>query len=212
MKEASRRARGLFKGIGFPSLSRELRLKPRSGRDPNGYYEALGLTPWCTDREIKQAYRRKAKECHPDTGSGSVEEFQAVSRAYEVLSKRRSDYDHLPEGIRIREPGETPIETLVRTKANESSQGSYSYYYEEEPVLPELWYKLVLEDLDELGYRGRVKILFGSTVASGFVSIPPQLEPSKTVSRISSIIFSLDLISRQIAIKLKGGTGSPLTT
>lgn len=36
--------------------------------------------------EIKQAYRRKSNQCHPDKG-GEAQEFIAVSEAYEVLKK-----------------------------------------------------------------------------------------------------------------------------
>jgi len=37
--------------------------------------------------DIKTAYRRKAKEHHPDTDSGDEETFKKVSRAYETLSE-----------------------------------------------------------------------------------------------------------------------------
>lgn len=37
--------------------------------------------------DIKAAYRRKAKEHHPDTDSGDEETFKRVSRAYETLSE-----------------------------------------------------------------------------------------------------------------------------
>jgi molecular chaperone DnaJ len=57
-------------------------------------YEVLGLRPDAAAEEIKRAYRRKAREHHPDAG-GDAERFKEVTRAYEVLSdpERRSRYD-----------------------------------------------------------------------------------------------------------------------
>jgi molecular chaperone DnaJ len=57
-------------------------------------YETLGLRPDAATEEIKRAYRRKAREHHPDAG-GDAERFKEVTRAYEVLSdpERRARYD-----------------------------------------------------------------------------------------------------------------------
>ena len=57
-------------------------------------YKILEVDKSTTDREIKQAYRRKSRECHPDRG-GSDEAMQEVNRAYEVLSdpEKRAEYD-----------------------------------------------------------------------------------------------------------------------
>ncbi|QIB75080.1 J domain-containing protein [Halogeometricum borinquense] len=49
-------------------------------------YRTLGLDPSATTEEVKDAYRRMVKEVHPDTESGSKEEFKRVNRAYERLS------------------------------------------------------------------------------------------------------------------------------
>jgi hypothetical protein len=65
-------------------------------------YEVLGVSPSATDKDIKQAYRRRSLETHPDrfpVGSPEQEEttvrFQEVNSAYYVLSdpERRQDYD-----------------------------------------------------------------------------------------------------------------------
>lgn len=61
-------------------------------------YEILGISPGATDEEIKRAYRKKAREFHPDANDGSAEaeaKFKEVSFAYEVLRdpERRSRYD-----------------------------------------------------------------------------------------------------------------------
>ena len=53
------------------------------------YYEVLGLQKGATADEIKKAYRRLAKENHPDLHPGDKaceERFKEVNEAYEVLS------------------------------------------------------------------------------------------------------------------------------
>jgi len=63
------------------------------------YYEILGVDRKASLEEIKRAYRRKAKELHPDknpTNKGRAEEeFKRIAEAYEVLSdqEKRMQYD-----------------------------------------------------------------------------------------------------------------------
>lgn len=47
-------------------------------------YEVLGVPPTASEHQIKSAYRRRARETHPDAG-GDGDEFALVSRAYHVL-------------------------------------------------------------------------------------------------------------------------------
>ncbi|WP_426593315.1 J domain-containing protein [Cellulomonas sp. McL0617] len=58
------------------------------------HYEVLGVDPYASRRTIQAAYRRRARETHPDTG-GSPAEFAAVSAAWWVLgsASRRAAYD-----------------------------------------------------------------------------------------------------------------------
>ena len=62
------------------------------------YYEVLGVSKTATDAEIKKAYRKLAKENHPDLNPGNKEaeaRFKEINEAYEILSDgdKRSRYD-----------------------------------------------------------------------------------------------------------------------
>ena len=69
------------------------------------YYEVLGVAATARPDEIKRAYRRLARELHPDANPESPEakaRFKEVAQAYEVLSnpERRERYDRFgPEGV-----------------------------------------------------------------------------------------------------------------
>ncbi len=62
------------------------------------FYELLGVSRNASGDEIKRAYRRRARELHPDANSGdagAAEEFKELARAYQVLSDpdQRARYD-----------------------------------------------------------------------------------------------------------------------
>ena len=66
--------------------------------DKRDYYEVLGVGKGASDDEIKKAYRRLAKQYHPDLHPGDAEaeaKFKEVGEAYEVLSdpQKKSRYD-----------------------------------------------------------------------------------------------------------------------
>ena len=64
---------------------------------PRDYYEVLGIKRSADQAEIKRAFRRLAREYHPDVSShGDAEErFQEINTAYEILSdeQQRARYD-----------------------------------------------------------------------------------------------------------------------
>lgn len=67
------------------------------GHDDRDPYSVLGLGREASAAEISRAYRRAARETHPDSHGGdpSAERFKAVSDAYETLGdpNRRAAYD-----------------------------------------------------------------------------------------------------------------------
>ena len=62
------------------------------------YYDVLGISRSATDAEIKSAFRKKAKEFHPDLNKDNpdaAEKFKEAQEAYSVLSdeNKRKMYD-----------------------------------------------------------------------------------------------------------------------
>jgi molecular chaperone DnaJ len=65
------------------------------------YYQTLGVSRDATKEDIKKAYRRLARQYHPDVNKeqGAEERFKEINRAYEILSEpeTRARYDRFGE-------------------------------------------------------------------------------------------------------------------
>ena len=77
------------------------------------YYEVLGVQRTASNEDIKKAFRKLAREYHPDvakTKKGAEEKFKEINEAYEVLSDptKRKKYDELgpnwKQGAEFRPP------------------------------------------------------------------------------------------------------------
>lgn len=94
------------------------------------FYQTLGVSKNATEAEIKTAYRRLARQHHPDVdkSTGAAERFKEVSEAYQVLSdpNKRRTYDQF--GSAAFEPGAGPAGGNPFGGANPFGQGfSYSW-------------------------------------------------------------------------------------
>ncbi len=71
------------------------------------YYGLLGVSRGASDSEIKRAYRKLARELHPDVNPDeeAQHKFKEISAAYEVLSD--------PEKRRIVDLGGDPLENAA---------------------------------------------------------------------------------------------------
>lgn len=85
------------------------------------YYAVLGVPKTATEKEIRSAYRKLARQFHPDVNPGNPEaeaKFKSINEAYEVLSDadKRQKYDQL--GSRWRE-----YESYERSRAAAEAAG-----------------------------------------------------------------------------------------
>lgn len=68
------------------------------------YYKVLGVPTTATEKEITRAYRKLAKQYHPDANPGNTvaeERFKEISTAYDVLddSAKRKEYDEVRQMV-----------------------------------------------------------------------------------------------------------------
>ena len=52
------------------------------------YYKVLGVSDTASQKDITRAYRKLARDTHPDRNPGSEDRFKEVSEAYDVLPVR----------------------------------------------------------------------------------------------------------------------------
>lgn len=99
-------------------------------------YETLGVKKDAGPGEIKSAYRKKAKENHPDAG-GDKGTFQDISRAYGILSnpEKKDHYDRTGES---EAPNEDQIINGELVKIFNSIVESNSFNHEHEDVFKEM--------------------------------------------------------------------------
>jgi len=126
--------------------------------DFKDYYAALGVAPDSDEKAIKQAYRKLARQHHPDVKPGdkaAEERFKEINEAYQALSdpERRKKYDELRNQYQQwSERGGRGDFDWGRWQAAPGEPGQEAYSYNVSP-----------EDLDDLfGGRSPFSDFFGS--------------------------------------------------
>ena len=106
-------------------------------KDPKGYYATLGVKPSASSDEIRQAFRRRAMELHPDrnASANATKDFQRLNEAYAVLSSagKRAEYDSISVNIPDAEKSSTKQEVpepIVCSKCSKiTAQPRYVVFY-----------------------------------------------------------------------------------
>ena len=89
------------------------------------YYDVLGLSRKASEKDVRQAYRKLAREHHPDVNHGdkaSEEKFKQINEAYGVLSdsEKRQKYDQYGDNW-------ANWEQIEAAQANARRGGTYSW-------------------------------------------------------------------------------------
>jgi curved DNA-binding protein len=105
-----------------------------AGKD---YYNILAVSRSATESEIKQAYRKLARQHHPDVNPGdksAEERFKQINEAYEVLSdkEKRRKYDKYGEQWQYADQFEKAQRQQGATGWNFSQGGQRVYFGEED--------------------------------------------------------------------------------
>jgi curved DNA-binding protein CbpA len=139
---------------------------------PN-HYHILGLDRDATSADIKKAYRKLAKEYHPDTNQGDLkaeEKFKAISEAYYVLSDadRRYHYDQ-----KLDEP-EIPEEPYNQQQTyHQQQQAFYRSMYVENSDVPYFKLKMAAFIFLIIALVGVMTMIFKPWDVPG--GIPPEV-------------------------------------
>jgi molecular chaperone DnaJ len=118
------------------------------------HYQTLEIHETATQAEIKRAYRRLAKQYHPDSQSdrASHDRIARINTAYEVIGdpSKRTVYDQQRQGVSVADPVESAASRAKRTAA---AQEVYRYAREatqSSEAREDAWLKLVYGPVDRL--------------------------------------------------------------
>lgn len=125
------------------------------------HYDILGLVRSATETDIKKAYRKLAKEFHPDTNHGDAlaeEKFKAISEAYFVLSDadRRYQYDQ-----KLDEPEKSEEQQYDQQQAHhQQQQAFYRSMYVQNSDVPYFKLKMAAFILLTVALVGAMTLIF----------------------------------------------------
>ena len=98
------------------------------------YYQILGVAPDADEKAIRQAFRKLARQYHPDVNPGdkaAEEQFKAINEANQVLSdpEQRKKYDALrTQYQRWQQGGRRPQDFNWQDWSAPPGEGVYGHY------------------------------------------------------------------------------------
>ena len=114
-----------------------------TARAPKDYYAILGVSPDATLRQVKAAYRKLAKQHHPDANPGdphAATRFRDITEAYEILTdlQRRNAYDRTYKpapGTAITTAADSPAASRVLAVLEDTWTAIRSHHGQVPPVV-----------------------------------------------------------------------------
>jgi molecular chaperone DnaJ len=152
------------------------------------YYFILGVTSGASPDQIRSAYRKKAKELHPDHHGPDCEPFMEVQEAYETLSDpdRRAAYDRALDRERHQRG---PFQEVRTSTPRRSRTASRNPIFERDfggggPIFQDFFDSLLasfirhtrpeVDTVDDVGFEIRVSAVEARRGGRVRVSIPVQ--------------------------------------
>src|SRR5438477_3190007 len=152
------------------------------------YYKTLGVPKNASTDDIKKAYRKLARQYHPDVNKKADAErrFKEINEAHEVLSDpdKRKRYDTVgPEW-----------EQFAQGRGRPSGTGGFQYVYTGQPG------ENPFGD-DASGFSDFFRTLFGQAANGGFAAYPKRVRKKRSEEHTSELQSHVNLVCRLLLEK-----------